>query len=130
MTEFEQHITDIPEADIHIRRDGIIVVHYKEGTEVTVELQNRMYDLFGEICKDGPRPFVFAAMDQCSVTADAKDNAIQKEDVFPGTATAVVADSLPYKILANFYLKVKRPKKPFKVFNDFDSAIGWLKEFL
>ena len=52
------------------------------------------------------------------------------EDRFPGHCYAIVAHNLAYKIVANFYLKVKKPKTPFKVFSDEDSALVWLNEFL
>lgn len=119
----------LDEAIIIIRDDGIISIEYKENTEINVELQDKLYVIFRKICSDGERPFLFKAMDHCQVTPEAKINAIKKEDIFPGSATAVVAQSLAYKLIANFYVKVKRPKKPFRVFNDEDAAVEWLLGF-
>ena len=72
---------------------------------------------------------MFGAMDHVTVTREAKVNAVEMEHLFPGSATAVIANSLAYKLIANFYLKVMKPKTPFKVFNNKDSAIKWLKKF-
>ncbi len=42
-------------------------------------------------------------------------------------ATAVVVDTLAYKLIANFYLKFNKPKRPYKVFSKEEEAIKWLK---
>jgi hypothetical protein len=34
------------------------------------------------------------------------------------------------KILANFYIKINKPERPTKFFNNKDEAINWLKPFL
>lgn len=121
---------DIEEVLVREIEYGIIQVHFKEGIEITVELQGRMYDMYAEICGDSKRPFMFTADDFVSYTKEARDNALIMEALYPGIATAVVAPSLAYKIIANFYLLVNKPKKPYKVFNDEEMAIEWLKTFL
>jgi hypothetical protein len=64
------------------------------------------------------------------ITKEARDHSAELEKTYPGIASAVIADNLAYKIIANFYLKVNKPKTPYKVFNDFASAEIWLKTFL
>ena len=41
---------------------------------------------------------------------------------------AIVIDSLPQKIMADFYLKVNRPKKPTKIFYSIENAAKWTLE--
>lgn len=42
-------------------------------------------------------------------------------------AEALVVKSLSQRLIANFYVKVNKPPKPSKVFNDKEEAIQWLK---
>lgn len=44
-------------------------------------------------------------------------------------AEAYVIHSLAQKILGNFYLKIDRPVVPTKLFNDYDEALTWLRNF-
>mgnify|MGYP002625169265 CR=1 FL=1 len=120
-------VTEIDEAIVRLRSDGIVHVHYKEHTEITVDLQIKMYEIFIQMCGDVKRPFLFTAEDYVTVGKEARDNAIKMEDRYVGAATAVVANTVAYKLIANFYVKVNKPKNPFRVFNTEAAAIKWLK---
>jgi hypothetical protein len=125
-----EEIIEIKEAVIILRADGIMQVNYKKGVIIDVPLQTKIYELFEQICKGTKKPFLFSAFDNVSVTPEARDNAVKMEHLFPGSATAVLANSLAYKLIANFYLKVNRPKTPYKVFSDETKAVEWLLGFL
>ena len=45
-------------------------------------------------------------------------------------ADAYVLKSLAQKIIANFYIRLNKPKIPTNFFTDEDSAIEWLTTFL
>lgn len=121
---------EIEEATITERADGIVYVHFKEGTEITVELQGKMLDIYSEICSEKKKPFLFSASEYVSIGKEARDNSIVLEALYPGLASAVVAPSIAYKLIANFYLLVNKPKSPYKVFSDEDSAVEWLSTFI
>jgi hypothetical protein len=135
MNESESKLTykkiiRIPEADIRLRHDDIVHVHYNEGTTIDVPLQLRMLEKFNEICEGKKLPFLFEAMDYVTVTREAKVNAIKMEDLTPVKATAILAPNLAYKLLAEFYIKVNKPKGNFKIFRKHEDAIEWLKQYL
>ncbi len=123
-------VVEIEEAIVSLREDGIVHVHFKKYVEITVELQGRMYDIYNEICGNGHKPFLFTADEFFSITKEARDNAIIMEGLYPGSASAVLATSLAYKLVANFYLIVNKPKSPYKVFNNEEDAVEWLKTYL
>lgn len=122
--------TEIEEALITEREDGIVHVHFKEGVEITVELQGRMLDIYNEMCGDIKKPFLYTASEYVTIGKEARDNSIVMEALYPGSASAVIATSVAYKLVANFYLLVNKPKSPYKVFNDEENAIEWLRTFL
>lgn len=45
-------------------------------------------------------------------------------------ADAFVIKSMSQKILANFYIKINKPERPTKFFNNKEDAIIWLKQYL
>ena len=45
-------------------------------------------------------------------------------------ADAFVLNSIAQKILANFYVKINKPERPTKFFNNADEALIWLKKYI
>ena len=45
-------------------------------------------------------------------------------------ADAFVLNSIAQKILANFYVKINKPERPTKFFNNLDEALIWLKKYI
>ncbi len=43
---------------------------------------------------------------------------------------AYVVSSIAQKILANFYLKINKPQRPTKFFNNKPDAIEWLQQYI
>ena len=127
---FKDKTIETEEAIIHLRTDGLIHVTFKEGTEIDVSLQDRLLIIYLQLCGDKKRPFLYTGIGDVSITKEGREYSAKLEDVFPASATAVIADNIAYKLIANFYLKVNKPKTPFKVFNDIPSAELWLKTFL
>ncbi len=123
-------ITEIEEAVITERKDGIVHVHFKEGTEITVKLQGKLLDIYNDICGDEHKPFLFTASEYVTIGKEARDNSIIMEAMYPGSASAVIANSIAYRLIANFYLTVNKPKSAYRVFGDEGKAIEWLKTFM
>jgi len=120
----------IDEATITLKSDGIIYVLFHEDITLDVKLQMLMLNLYKQIAQDKKYPFIFEALEGVTVTKEARDNAIRIESESPGIAFAVVADSLPYRLIANFYMKVNKPKLPYQVFKNREDALVWLKTFV
>lgn len=120
----------IDEVKLIERNDDIVHIHFKEGTEITVELQGRLFDFYNDICGDDEKPFLFTADDNVTITKEARENAIIMQDLFPGSASAVMVTSLAQKIIANFFIFVSKPKIPYQVFSKEEEAVDWLKKFM
>jgi hypothetical protein len=116
----------IPEATVSLRDDGIVYVRYNENTLLDVNLQMRMLEVLNEITGKKKSHFIFDAAEGLILTKEARDNAIAMEDKTPVLATAVVADNLGYRIIANFYIKVNKPKGKYKVVKSVEEGVIWL----
>ncbi len=120
----------MPEATIRLRDDSIVHVTFKEGITLDIPLQLRMIEKYHEVCGDKKLPFLFDAMDHVTITKEARDNAVLIEEQAPVGATGVIASNLAYKLVAQFYIKFNKPKRPFKIFRNEEDAIKWLKTYL
>lgn len=123
------HLIETDEATIDLI-EGIAHVHFKDNFEMDVPAQLRLLEIYKQITQGKPTPFMFTAGEGVSITKEARDNATSLEDESPLVASAIVVNSTAYLLIANFYLKFNKPKRPYKVFKDVNVALNWLKTFL
>lgn len=120
----------IPEAFIQLRSDGIVHVHFKKDIILDIPLQMRLLEQYKIITGEKLTPFMFTAAEGLNVTPEARDNAVKMEEFTPCYVTAVVVTNVAYLLIANFYLKFNKPKRPYRVFKNEEMAIEWLKTFV
>jgi hypothetical protein len=120
----------IDEATVSLRSDGIVQVLFNPKVVLDLALQMLMLNIYNEITEKKPHPFLFEALHGIKVTREARENALNIEKLAPGNAYAVVAASLRYRIIANFYVRVKKPAHPYLVFRTKSEAIAWLRGFV
>lgn len=65
-----------------------------------------------------------------SVTREARAFSAQAKQNEGRIAEAYIVTSIANKLLANFYIRVNKPKIPTRTFSDEASAIEWLEGFL
>jgi hypothetical protein len=111
---------------VTLRGDGIVHVSFLPNTEITVEFQQVLLNMYNEVTGGKKSLFIFDGGEFVSITKDARENAVAIEETTPTKASAIVVKNLAQKIIADFYYKVNRPKQPYKVFWQFDKAIEWL----
>lgn len=121
---------DLPEARIRHASDGIVYVKFKKDLVIDVTVQMHLLGVYNKMLDHKLTPFLFEAEEGVTITKEARDNAGSIEDISPLGFTAVVVKNIAHALIANFYLKVNKPKRPYKVFNDREAAISWLKQFL
>jgi hypothetical protein len=121
---------DLEEAHIALREDGIVCVKFKANVLLDVAVQMRLLVAYHEIVGTKLTPFIFEADEGVTITKEARDNAIVIEEQTPCMASAVVVQNIAYAMIANFYMKFNKPKRPYKVFNNKQDAVNWLHLFL
>lgn len=118
---------EIPEVRVQLRRDHIVHVTYRKGTILDVELQMKILNINNKITGGKKSYFIYDAEEGVTVTKEARDNAIKIEHLTPTQASAIVANNLAYRMIANFYIKFNKPKTELKVVNTFEKGIEWIK---
>lgn len=110
------------------RDDGILHVYYKDNTVLDIELQYEIRDILNDFLKGEKGLFIYEAGQKCSITKEARDNAVKIEDEVPALASVIYVQNAVYKMIANFYYKFNKPKLLFYVVSDFEEGIEWLLE--
>lgn len=119
-------VIEMEEVIIGIRKDGLGHAYLKPGAELGIRLQEKMLDAY--LCLTGGKKhaFIFEAGDYVSITKEARENARYIQDRSPVRAIAAVTDNLAYRLVADFYSKVHKPRYPFKAVGSIQEAIRWL----
>jgi|GEM_PF-2128150 len=67
----------VPEAVIGLREDGIIHVSFTSGTEITIDVQMKLLEVYNNISGFQKRKFVFEGGEFVSISKDAMDHALK-----------------------------------------------------
>ncbi|MEZ4938408.1 MAG: hypothetical protein R2799_12535 [Crocinitomicaceae bacterium] len=110
---------------VTLRDDDIMHVYIKDRVTVDVDLQTEMLEIYDSLIS-GLHPFIFSAGEFLAITREAQKNAKKIEDKSPVGASALIVKGVAQKLIADFYYKIDPPKRPLKVFKDFDKGIEWL----
>ena len=111
-------------------QDEILNLVYKKG--ISVDLDNVKENLkLRQSFQKGKKLLVLIDVTEVwDYSSDAKEFAASQDVADLSIAQAIIIGrSLPTIILANFYIKVNRPKVPTKLFGSRESAIDWLEQF-
>ena len=118
---------DYLEVNLQLKSNEIVYVLFKDNCVIDVDFQMRLLDYYIDITNGKLMAFIFLAAENVSVTNEARDNAILIENQSMVGASALIVTNLAYKIIANFYMKVNKPKRPLKAFGNEEEAINWLQ---
>jgi len=117
-------------AIISVDENGIGHQYFKDNTVLDVPEQLENLEAIKSVTSMKPTPFVISAGKNVMITKDARDNAILIEPLSPINASAIVVQNLAYQLIAEFFIKVQKPKMPYKIFTDKQNAYEWCKQFV
>lgn len=106
--------------------DDILLVKMKEGANLG---QSEMEELLKQAVSLTAPDKYFAIVD----TRASYDSTIEARDYYAESdyskhrfADAFIVNSLPMRLLVNFYISFNKPKIPSKMFNNEESALDWI----
>ena len=116
-------------ADLIKVNEYTVLVELYEGSEITVdtviELRDKAISLFngGKFFSiiDGTKGY--ATLTNEAMAHSAHDEKLAEHRI----AQAIVVNTLSLSMIANFYLKFKKPLRPVKIFDTMQKATRWLE---
>lgn len=115
--------------EIEINDFGFYKVTVNESEEFTVDDLKKLVNAQKELGGD-KLPVLVLCAEHASTNSDLLKTISKNSNNPFSKADAFVIKSMAQKILANFYIKINKPERPTKFFNNKDEAINWLKPFI
>lgn len=110
-------------------REGYLYIAFKKDAEVELEhvIANKEAR---EKIQQGKKILVLGDIRKVwHISKAAQDYLASKEVTNLNIAMAILTSSLMTALLANFFIKFKKPATPTKMFNNEEKAIKWLLSF-
>jgi len=123
----------LKESDFAIfeRRENYIYVKHKEDIQIDLDAVKIHADIILDLCDGFSYPII---LDGRNVTAiishEAREFISSYEPIKKvRSAQAILVNTTPTRLLANFYIKFHRPKHPVKIFSKLENAEVWVSQF-
>ena len=119
---------DIIETSIgnHFIQDDVLYIVFKEGADVCIDCMKESKKARLLLQNNQKMKILVDSRGLFNITKEARDYAAEDRHADLSIAMALVSDSLPTKLMMNFFIKFNRPKTPTKMFTDVDKALEWL----
>lgn len=121
---------DIDAAKIELRPDGIMHVHVKVPMNFELKHSMQIVEARTQLAQDRSYPILYTSGQLVIPSAEVREYVASEPRSKLVTADAFIVNSLPQRIIANFYLKWNKPVRPTKMFDKEEEAIAWLKNYV
>lgn len=117
-------------SEVFLREDGIVEIDVRENADIGVEECRELTKTYEDLLENKKYPLLHVVGDYVTMTKEAREYASTEEGLRYSKVEAFVINSLPHKILANFYMKIQKPSVPTKFFSTKQEAVAWLLKFV
>jgi len=117
--------------EVIYKNDGILYCNVSNEIEWTPQDFKLLFPAIGEMTNFKKVPVLITYKENSFPSTEASVHWADPEKNCPYfICEAHVMDSLPLKVLGNFYLNFRKPNRETKFFNNTKEALAWLKTFL
>lgn len=124
VTVLREHHFDF--ASIMLRSDGITQINSKEDIQYTLIWTKQVHSTVNVLNENQPILILHVPGKHTNVDDESRKFLASEQGVHNRTAIAFVLQSLGQRLVANFYIKMNKPKVPTKFFNIQAEAESWL----
>ncbi len=111
---------------IFLRSDDIVQIHFADNFDCELEDAKQLVAGILKVCNNKPYPLL-VIYGMFNTFSKEVNKYIASHNYT--LADALVGDSIAFKIVGNFYMKINTPVRPTKLFVDVESAVEWLLQF-
>lgn len=116
--------------EIIFHKAGFVELIFDDDTFIEVSNGHQVVEILNSYLGDEKVPILQVLGKHMHFSKEAREFAITKRGHKNVLINAYVLDSLPHKILANFYIKFNKPPFPTKIFSTRKEALDWLLTFV
>lgn len=121
---------DVGCAKVEWREDGIVHIHIKETNTFEIEDSKKVLKARERIADGRKAPIIYTCTQFVIPSKEVREFVASEGRSGLVLADAFVVNSLPQKLMANIFIKINRPVRPAKVFNNFETARDWAQTFI
>jgi hypothetical protein len=111
---------------VFLRPDDIICIHLKEDYCVEMEDLRTIDAAIKKVAMGRKHPVLSIGGRYTTFSQDALKDSTNPQHFIYTYADAFVTKSTHQRLLANFYVKIKRPPVPTRYFEKTEEAVAWL----
>lgn len=123
----------LPKYDIETRisyitklASDVVRVEVKKDIEPELEDLEENYSAYQTLFSDNKLYFLVIFNKGSTTSLEVRNKFASKQRSAFKIAEAIVVNSISHKLIANFVLKVQKPKHQMKIFNNEKDALEWL----
>ena len=116
---------DTPVAFLSYNKD-VLCVKMKPNVDVGVEELTKLFNESNELTEFKKRFVIVDARENFTSSFEIRALYSDVNFVKYRYADAFVVNSLPMRLLVNFYISFNKPEIPTKMFNSYENAINWI----
>jgi len=114
---------------ISLAEEGYYDLSIKDNVEIFVEDMTRIRDAQKQLC--GKRiPILISGGKYSTTNVEVMKFLAKNENMPYSKVSAYITNSISQKLLGNFYMKINKPERPTRFFNNKEDAIVWLKQYI
>jgi hypothetical protein len=106
---------------------GLLRLTISEHADIEFEDIQELFSSAKEIMNNKPFCLLTDARTPLTASKEAREYAANHLRLNNVIANAILSDSLPGKLIVNFYIRINRPEVPTQMFNNEAKAIAWLE---
>lgn len=119
---------DLKHSKIQLSDDGIVIVRCKDDYQYEIGEIQELVAATGVLTNGKKFPTLTIPGKYTQATKEALDFIFSSQATIYSSSDAFIAQSLSQKLIGNFYMKIKKPDIPTRLFSNEKSAIAWLKK--
>jgi hypothetical protein len=110
---------------ISLEKNDVVFVKMNENAIIDVEEVDEKHQSLNELVDHQPYCMLVIPASGNSASAEARKYAARLKNK-KVIAEAIVVDNLAHRLLANFYIKVNRPRQKVRVFSSVPAGLAWI----
>lgn len=119
-----------PSGPIWLDKSGIIVTVNNGGKEHTLEDAKQAITVFEKVAKHLPVPLLVDFTKVKHMTREAREYYSSEENSKKLKALGILTSSNIGRMVANFFIGINKVRTPVRIFNSYEEAMQWLKQYL
>lgn len=117
-------------AKMILREDGILHIHIKVDEVFEIADSVELVKARTSLVAGRRTPIIYTCTQFVIPSKEVREFVASESRSTLVLADAFVVNSLPQRLMANLFIRINKPVRPTKVFNNFGAACAWAKTFI